>query len=285
MNKKTQAFSISIVIPVFNDQDHLKNCLDSIKQQTVLPDEVIVVDNNCTDGSMAIAKKYPFVHIVSEKKQGVQYARNRGFNVATSIVIGRIDADTQLPKDWIERIQTIFTQTSIAAVSGPVGWHDAPAKQLGFFIDKSVRRVVWHLGERDNAVFLFGSNMAVRKDAWKAVKNDVCMRKDVHEDVDLAIHLFKAGYDVAFDGGLDAMTSSRRINDSAEQLKKYIAVYKNTYEIHGIRNPGIVLAMKVPLTAHFTVKLIKRAYNSETGRFSFKKFLETESEPRVHPMG
>ena len=52
--------TLSIVIPVFNEQRYIKACLDSIAAQTVKPDEVIVVDNNSTDKTVQIAKKYKF---------------------------------------------------------------------------------------------------------------------------------------------------------------------------------------------------------------------------------
>lgn len=281
---KAQAVSITIVIPVFNDEDHLKSCLESIAAQSVMPDEVIVVDNNSTDDSAKVARQYPFVRVITEKQQGVLYARNAGFDAAKSDIIGRIDADTRLPKNWVERILGIFGHLGIAAVSGPVGWHDTPAQQLGLFFDKSIRQITWKLGSKDDAVFLFGSNMALTRESWQNVRDDICMRKDVHEDVDLAIHLFKFGYAVAFDDSLYAMTSSRRMNDSPQQLKKYVDVYRNTYKVHDIKTSGTWLAVSIPLAAHFGVKLIKRGYDPETERFSLKKFLENQDESRVHPM-
>ena len=53
--KNEKKLTLSIVIPVFNEQDHLKACLSAIAAQTVIPDEVLVVDNNSTDSSAAIA--------------------------------------------------------------------------------------------------------------------------------------------------------------------------------------------------------------------------------------
>lgn len=284
MNTKAQAVSISIVIPVFNEAEYLKSCLDSIARQSIAPDEVIVVDNNSTDGSLQVAKACPFVRVITEKQQGVLYPRNTGFDAAKSDIIGRIDADTRLPENWVERVLGIFGHLDIAAVSGPVGWHDTPAQQLGLFFDKSVRQITWKLGSKDDAVFLVGSNMALTRESWRKVRGDICMRRDVHEDIDLAIHLFRAGYAVAFDDSLYAMTSSRRMNDSAQQLKKYIDVYRNTYKVHGIKTTGTWPAATITLATHFGVKLLKRGYDPETKRFSMKKFLENQDEPRVHPM-
>lgn len=249
-----------------------------------MPAEVFVVDNNSTDNTKAVAKEYPFVTVLNEKQQGVVFPRNTGFDAATSDIIGRIDADTQLPTDWVEKVTKLFTEQDIAAVSGPVGWYDAPARQLGLLIDKNTRKITWDLGKREDAVFLFGSNMALTRDAWQKVRNEVCTTKDVHEDVDLAIHIYQAGLPVAFDDSLSAMTSSRRMNDSAEQIKNYVKVYKNTYDVHGIRTSSIMLPITLVMSAHYGVKLLKRGYDPETRQFSLRKFIDNVDESRVQPM-
>lgn len=282
---KAQALSVSIIIPVYNDEDHLKTCLDAIQNQSIPPDEVIVVNNNCTDKSMTVARSYSFVKVVSEPRQGVVFARTTGFNNASSDIIGRIDADTQLGVDWVKRVKAIFSQSDIAAVSGPVGYHDAPGKHAVRFIEKNLRKITWQLGTKDDAIFLFGSNMALRKSVWDAVKDAVCMRKDIHEDIDVAIHVYNAHFSVAFDGQLPAFASSRRMNDPTKQLKKYLKVYKNTYAIHGISSPAITFAVVVVLVSQYGVKLIKRGYNTDTRQFSLKKFIENEKlAERIHPM-
>src|SRR5438132_12112385 len=110
-----KALSLSLVIPVYNDERYLKACLDAIAMQTVSPDEVIVVDNNCDDGSMQLASEYPFVKIVKEKIQGKVYARNAGFNAAKGDIIGRIDTDTVLPQYWVKYVKDFYTHEPHAA--------------------------------------------------------------------------------------------------------------------------------------------------------------------------
>lgn len=48
--------TLTLVIPVFNEEHQIKGCLDAVASQTVMPDEVIVVDNNCTDRTIEIAQ-------------------------------------------------------------------------------------------------------------------------------------------------------------------------------------------------------------------------------------
>jgi cellulose synthase/poly-beta-1,6-N-acetylglucosamine synthase-like glycosyltransferase len=57
--------NVSIVIPVYNEADALAACLEAIAEQTIAPLEVIVVDNNSTDTSAAIAQGFDFVRLVS----------------------------------------------------------------------------------------------------------------------------------------------------------------------------------------------------------------------------
>ena len=67
---------LSVVIPAFNEELVLRRCLDSLAvQQTSYPYEVIVVDNNSSDATAAIAGSYPFVRVVHERRRGVAPAR------------------------------------------------------------------------------------------------------------------------------------------------------------------------------------------------------------------
>ncbi|MCX7955942.1 MAG: glycosyltransferase family 2 protein, partial [Patescibacteria group bacterium] len=77
--------TISIIIPAYNEEKYIENALKSLVNQTEKPDEVIVVDNNCTDKTIKIAKKYQKklpLKIIHETKQGIAYSRNTGFNKA-----------------------------------------------------------------------------------------------------------------------------------------------------------------------------------------------------------
>ena len=62
---------VSVVIPVYNEKKRIKKCLDSLLSQSEKPDEIIVVDNNSTDSTVSIVRKYKGVNLVHEKKQGI----------------------------------------------------------------------------------------------------------------------------------------------------------------------------------------------------------------------
>ena len=86
---------ISLIIPLYNEEDYLRRCLDSVKDQTESFDEVIIIDDGSTDKSLSIAKEYDF-KIYSYENGGLSVARNRGLEKATGDYIVFLDADDSL---------------------------------------------------------------------------------------------------------------------------------------------------------------------------------------------
>jgi glycosyltransferase involved in cell wall biosynthesis len=198
---------VSVILPVFNEEEYIAKCLTSLSNQQEPADEVIVVNNNSTDHTIEIAKRFG-VRIVKESKQGISYARNRGFNVAKFDILARIDADSILPTNWIKKIKHNFSKYKIDALTGPVIFFDFPFKtpayaQMYLELFKYIQK------GKDT---LIGPNMAMTKKIWKKIEKDVCMdNAKVHEDIDLAIHLVQAGGKIRTDDTLIAHCSARRL--------------------------------------------------------------------------
>lgn len=193
MYMKKDFVSLSLVIPAYNEERFIGPCLDSIAQQTVLPDEVIVVDNNCIDRTVDIATGYPFVRIVQATKQGIVHARNAGFDTAKSDLIGRIDADTRLPADWVENAKEAIAgrEQEVVAVTGPCNFMNLPLSS----VVSRLHDVFYHGFSRVSVghPVLFGSNMVLRRRAWRSVRAETCTSNDLHEDTDLSVHLRRHG--------------------------------------------------------------------------------------------
>lgn len=279
-----KALTVSIVIPVYNEQDYLKACLDAIAAQTLKPKQVIVVDNNSTDDSAKIAKHYSFVRIITETRQGVDFARDAGFNAVTADIIGRIDADTIIPPGWVERVVAMFTkEPDMAAVSGPTGFHDLPLAGLTLWMTKVARTSLFYIGNRDSK-YLFGSNMAVRTNSWHLVANEMCHVTRVHEDNDLAIHLDRRGLAVHYSNKLINNISVRRANDTPRQAVHYAFSEYYTYRYHGIFSIHAWLAGIILLAVYPGFKWAYRAYDPQARRFSWKRWRQPPVA-RPHPMG
>ncbi len=202
--------TVSVVIPAYNEEKYIKSCLEAFENQDEKPFEIIVVDNNCTDHTVEIAKQYP-VTIIQEEKQGMAFARNAGFNFASGDIIARCDADTIVPKDWIKKIKNNFVNTNINALTGPSYFYDlflAKQSLLLFLYYHYILRIILrhHI--------LAGPNLALTKNLWKKIKYEVCIDDTlVHEDIDLSLHIHKYG-EIHFDPSLIVRVSGRRIKNN-----------------------------------------------------------------------
>jgi len=180
---------VSVVIPAFNEEKYIGKCLESIIAQVEKPDEIIVVDNNCTDKTVAIVRNRG-AKIIKEKDQGMIHARNAGFDAANYEIIARTDADTILPRDWILKIKGYFKDPNLGALSGPVAYFSLPILseifRFGAFLTFKI------MGLFFGHEMLAGPNMVLRKSLWEKVKDSLCIKdSDVHEDIDLSIHFAK----------------------------------------------------------------------------------------------
>ena len=139
--------TVSIVIPAGNEEERIADCLTNATRQTVMPHEVIVVDNRSTDATVDIVKQFMEEHpdapvrlLHQDDEQGLIPTRNYGLNPATGDVLGRVDADCMLKPDWVEVVSGIFTEDPEAmGATGPVVYYDMPAKRVSLRGDDSVR--------------------------------------------------------------------------------------------------------------------------------------------------
>ena len=103
---------ISVIIPVYNVEDYLNKCLDSIINQTFKDIEIICVNDGSKDNSLQIVKEYAQkdnrIKIVDKENGGLSSARNAGLEVATSEWISFIDSDDWLDIDTFEKLEKIF---------------------------------------------------------------------------------------------------------------------------------------------------------------------------------
>jgi glycosyltransferase involved in cell wall biosynthesis len=285
LSPMAQKLSVSIVIPAYNEEAHLKACLDAIAVQTVKPFEVIVVDNNSTDNTAAIARLYPFVRLVFEPRRGLAYARNAGFNAARGEIIGRIDVDSLLTSDWVAQVQRIFNDGSVDAVSGSLGFHDAPYNSLFERIDLFFRSYMARNLERAGQQFLYGGNMAVRRALWEAIKDQLCDEREMHEDMDLAAHLADSQFKVIFIKELRAAVSVRRLDTDFISFFKYVVANPRTYGYHGLAGRRYMYPIVcLILIFHPVLRLLYRAYDPRTRRLSWSHLRRPSYRPRVSPV-
>lgn len=109
----TSLKTISVVIPVYNQQQYIAECIQSIIKQTSPVFEIIVVNDGSTDHTVSIVKEFGnTVELVSQDNQGVSAARNTGIRVAQGTWILFLDSDDALLPRYIESIENELNKSN-----------------------------------------------------------------------------------------------------------------------------------------------------------------------------
>lgn len=105
---------VSIVLPVYNVQDYLEKCVDSIRKQTYKDLEIILVNDGSTDNSGRIcdelAKQDSRIRVIHQANGGVSVARNTGVKHATAEWLTFIDSDDYVTSDYIKYLLDLATE-------------------------------------------------------------------------------------------------------------------------------------------------------------------------------
>ena len=107
---------ISVIIPVYNVEKYLCECIDSVLGQTYQDYEVILVDDGSTDSSGTICDKYAEtnsrIKVIHRKNGGLSEARNTGFDAANGEYIYFLDSDDYIRADALERMHEASKKTN-----------------------------------------------------------------------------------------------------------------------------------------------------------------------------
>lgn len=201
--------SITVVIPVLDDAEHLAVCLRALASQTRPADEIVVVDNGSADDSAAVARSFG-ARVLREPLRGIAPANATGFDAAGGDVIARLDADSVPAPDWLERIEAAFRDDpELAAITGSADFHDGSPVVNWVGREVYLRWYFWAMGRLLGHPPLFGSNLALRSSVWREVRAEV-HRDDprMHDDLDLSFQL-APGMRVVRDDSLGMSISSR----------------------------------------------------------------------------
>lgn len=206
----------SLTIPCYNEEKTLPALLESINKLDYPRNdfEIIIIDNNCTDRTVEIAKKFGVDKIVKEENQGLTWARQRGFLSAEGEIICCIDADCQLPKNWLKNASKFFNNSKVVAISGPYDYFDANIffRSLSLFFQSTfyplVPKII-NLFFKKPAALIIGGNTLIRKSVLEKIGGFDTSIKFWGEDSLTAFRLAKMGK-VIFTPKIKLFSSSRR---------------------------------------------------------------------------
>lgn len=97
---------VSIIIPTYNVEDYLRECMDSVTRQTLKDIEIICINDGSTDGSLEILKEYadkdPRIVLVDKENEGYGVGMNIGLDKASGEYIGIVEPDDFVPLNMYE---------------------------------------------------------------------------------------------------------------------------------------------------------------------------------------
>jgi len=214
---------LSVVIPTYNpDTARLEQTLAALKGQSLVVEqwELIIIDNNSSNGfdQQFDLSWHPAAKVVKEAKQGLTYARLRGFNESTGGTIVMVDDDNILNSDYLENVLFIFGQNlKLGAIGGKSipQFETEPPEWLGEFYGSLALR---NLGDEPltaswsnqyPTVAPIGAGMAIRRKALSAyIKKITSGKSSITDrtgnslssggDNDMVIEILKGGWQVGY---------------------------------------------------------------------------------------
>ncbi len=196
----------SLVIPVYNRPDEVRELLDSLMAAAVKPHEIILVEDGSDKPCKAVVEQYMnslHLRYIVKENSGPGLSRNEGAALASGDYIIFIDSDCLIPDGYFSAISSYLTAHPVDFFGGPDAGHPSfsPIQQAvsqtmtGFLTTGGIRGG----SEKMDRFFPRSFNMGIAKAAFHAVGGFHSMR--FGEDVDLSLRLFKAGYSSALISG------------------------------------------------------------------------------------
>ncbi len=168
--------SVSVVVCTRDRATVLARCLNSLRNLSERPKEILVVDNSpATAATRAVVDRFPGVQYAPEARPGLSVARNTGLRKTTGDVIAFTDDDVVVERDWLTRLREPFARSpAVMAVAGLVlsASLDSPAERFfeaTFSFNRGYRTRVFNRPNQQPWVIGAGANMALRRGALERV--------------------------------------------------------------------------------------------------------------------
>jgi glycosyltransferase involved in cell wall biosynthesis len=183
--------SISVVIPVYNDQQNIDRCLRSVENQDYPKEriEIIVVDDGSTDRSAEIARERN-VKVLRQRHSGQGVARNKGVDEAHADIVAFIDSDDVASSSWLKEAVPFLNDGEIAAVGCS---QDLLNKDNNFVKIAWLERYYRHSYSPERTNHLGGSGCIYKKSIFEEI-GGFDPRTSPSEDMDLSIRVASMGY-------------------------------------------------------------------------------------------
>jgi glycosyltransferase involved in cell wall biosynthesis len=224
--------AISVIIPVYNGRKYLREAVESVARQTLLPVELILVDDGSSDDSLSLVKDmelpFPVIEILQENG-GQGTARNHGAKVARGTYLAFLDQDDRWYPEHLEKLVRPFAKMR------RIGWVYSNLDEIdrqGQLVSTSMLKNLSSTHPKTNLIdllshdmFILPSASIISKEAFDAVSGfDVRLRG--YEDDDIFLRLFRKGYRNVY---LPQALSQWRIYHSSSSFSSRMAESRRIY--------------------------------------------------------
>lgn len=146
---------VSVIIPIYNTEEYLERCIESVRMQTHKEIEIILVDDESPDNSPAICDEYALkdnrIKVIHKKNGGLGFARNSGLDEATGEYVTFVDSDDYLNLDALEKLYNIASSNHLDICYGSFCYDLNDGKQIKKF---EVKEDVFFIGREEVDKFL-----------------------------------------------------------------------------------------------------------------------------------
>lgn len=191
---------LSIVVPVYNGEAHLKRCLYALLASDFRGYEIIIVDDGSTDGSAALCRARGINVVRLASRRGPAAARNCGAARSRGEVILFVDADVLVRRDTLTSIIAFFREKkNVAALFG--SYDDEPAAENFVSQYKNLLHHFIHQRSSKQAATFWAGCGAIRREAFEAVGgfDETTYGRPSIEDIELGTRLCRKGFTIILD--------------------------------------------------------------------------------------
>lgn len=263
---------LSLVVLSWNNLDLTKACVDSLRRNTDVGHELIVVDNASTDGSADFARQVSDIAVVNEVNLGFAAGMNSGLRVATGRYVAFINNDTRFPPAWATPILETFEShddagialPAVTAAGNPVSVRETPG---------SNRVVLPPFGEfPSGVVYVMPTELVRGLGGWNEDYQTASA-----EDLDLAFTVWAHGYSIVLD---ERVLIEHESQASVKSLPDRKALYRENLEQFLDRWESIPLGSKPLVSSIDAASLLANQERARTAVIWIRRMLEAREDAR-----
>ena len=188
---------ISVIIPAYNSEKTISRCISSLVNQTIKPDEIIIVDDGSTDKTCDAVRSYKNVRLLEQKHKGPAAARNLGAKKAKGDILLFTDADCVPTGTWVAEMSKPFDDKEISGVQGR--YKTEQTRLVARFVQLEIDDRYDRMRKREHIDFIGSYSAGYRKDVFLmhgAFDESFSMASG--EDPDISFKISKAGHKMVF---------------------------------------------------------------------------------------